>query len=156
MKRALAGISIVGIVLILTVSLSYWIHSNLSEPVYAAAVAWDGGGDATSWSDGANWDGDEHVPNTDDDVTIDAAVTVDIAASTTINSLILGNAGGTNVAVLNFTYDAVGGSALTIDDGNLTVHPAADITHTAITSSVYIDGQTGDADIDGTINTNGK
>lgn len=27
--------------------------------IQAAAVSWDGGGDGTSWSSGANWDGDD-------------------------------------------------------------------------------------------------
>ena len=92
MRKLRVGVFLFCVGLALATSLTYWIHSNLSEPVNAAAVAWDGGGDAVSWSDGANWDGDEHVPNANDDVLIDAAVTVNLAASTTINSLVLGNA----------------------------------------------------------------
>lgn len=37
-----------------------------------AIVAWDGGGDGTSWDQAINWDGDV-LPGIDDDVLIDVA-----------------------------------------------------------------------------------
>ena len=37
-----------------------------------AAISWDGGGNATSWSDRFNWSTDQ-VPGASDDITIDVA-----------------------------------------------------------------------------------
>ena len=117
---------------------------------------WDGLGDASSWADGNNWD-TTGVPGPADDVTIDMSVTVNISSSTTINSLTLG---GSNSPTLNFTYDAITDGALIIDDGNLVVNSGATITHSAgttvVVGTVYIDVQTGDAEINGDINVNEK
>ena len=52
-----------------------------------AAVAWDGGGDGLSWGDARNWD-TETVPAADDDVFIDADVTVGITAARSVRSLV--------------------------------------------------------------------
>ena len=54
-----------------------------------AIIAWDGGGDGTSWNQAANWDGDV-LPGADDDVIIDLPdqdVTVRINSSVTVKSL---------------------------------------------------------------------
>jgi len=53
----------------------------LSSP--GGAVAWDGGGDGSSWTDALNWDADQ-VPAGNDDVTIDApGITIRHAADAT-------------------------------------------------------------------------
>ncbi|MBU0982122.1 hypothetical protein KKC94_05530, partial [Patescibacteria group bacterium] len=121
----------------------------------AASISWDGGGGDSLWETGTNWSGDS-VPTDADDVTIDlgSGTVVDINATTTINSLTISDA-----TTLNFDYDAVGGSGLIIDDGDLVVNSGATITHTAGTDAVVgtisIDVQTGDATITGDINVNG-
>jgi hypothetical protein len=142
----------------ITVFLSFYIKKN----TFAASISWDGGGDAISWSDGLNWSGDS-VPTNADDVVIDADVTVNLSATATINSLTLGNSGGTTTAILNFTYDSVGTSApLIVDDGDLTIYSGGSITHTVGTTvvggSVNLDIQTGDLIITsgGSINANEK
>jgi hypothetical protein len=100
-----------------------------TSPTYAATITWDGGGDGTSWSDGTNWSSDS-TPTDADDVTIDVdATTVNLAASTTVNSLTLGNSGGTTTVTLNFTYDAIASGALTIDDSDLIIYSGGSITH---------------------------
>jgi hypothetical protein len=129
---------------------------------YASAgtpISWDGGGDGVSWEDGDNWSSDT-VPGATSDVTIDSTVTVDIAGTTTIESLVLGNVGGTTSPVLNFNYDALTTGALIINGGDLTVHTGADVTHTVgttvVVGTVYIDVQSGNATITGTMNADGK
>ncbi|MDD3474610.1 MAG: fibronectin type III domain-containing protein, partial [Candidatus Dojkabacteria bacterium] len=130
--------------------------------VFAASVTWDGGGDATSWSDGLNWSTDT-VPTDVDDVTIDSDVTVNLASTTTVNSLTLGNSGGTTTVVLNFSYNSVGNSTpLVIDEGDLVIYSGGTITHTVGTTvvigSINIDVQTGDLIINsgGSINASEK
>lgn len=126
---------------------------------YADAISWDGGGDGVSWSSANNWSGDVS-PGAADDVTIDANVTVNLDASTTINSLVLGNASATTAPVLNFNYNAVGGAPLNIDDGDLTVYSGATVTHTMGTSvvigSISINVLTGNANVSGNVNANNK
>ncbi|MFA6131510.1 MAG: DUF2341 domain-containing protein [Patescibacteria group bacterium] len=128
-----------------------------ASPTLAAAVSWDSGGANNDWETAANWSGDA-VPTDADDVTIDYAETININATTTINSLTVG---GTNATVLNFDYDALTAGALIIDAGALTVAANGTITHTAgsttsVLGSVYIDVQTGGATITGTINVDAK
>jgi len=133
--------------------------SDLYADAFNAAKTWDGGGDGSSWSGDNNWNPDG-VPGVDDDVTIDANVTVNISATTTINSLTLGNSGGSTTPTLNFSYNAITNGALIIDDGDLTVYSGAIITHssgtTVVVGTVYIDVQTGDATLAGTVNLDSK
>ena len=121
------------------------------EKTWAASVSWDGGASTANWADALNWSTDT-VPTADDDVLIDLTTTVNIAASTTVNSLVLGNSGGTTVPVLNFSYDAITNGALIIDSGNLHIYSGGKITHTAGTTTVVgtinINLQTGDFVID--------
>lgn len=125
----------------------------------AATVSWDGGAATANWADALNWSGDA-VPTADDDVTINTATTVNLAASTTVNSLTLGQEAGGVAAILNFTYDAITNGALIIDAGDLTVYSGASITHSAGTSAVvgkvFIDVQTGSATIGGSIDVSTK
>ncbi|MBT5823574.1 hypothetical protein HOH67_00395, partial [Candidatus Peregrinibacteria bacterium] len=127
-----------------------------SGSVDAAAVSWTAGSGA--WETGTNWSSG-NAPNSADDVTIDAAVTVTINAGTTINSLTIGT---TSAATLTFAYDALDATndgatpaALILDDGNLTLNSNGTITHSASTTSIvataYIDVQSGSATIAGTI-----
>lgn len=127
-------------------------------PAYADSVSWDGGGDGSSWSDADNWNNDA-VPGADDDVTIDADVTVNIGSGTTINSLTVGNASATTNPILNFSYNAIL-SPLVLDEGNLIVYTNATITHTAGTTDegakVHVSVQSGDATIYGEVNADAK
>lgn len=122
-------------------------------------VFWTGLGDGTSWNDGANWSTGV-VPTAADDVLVNETATVNVEASKTVNSLTLGNSGGTKTPTLNFTYDAIGGSAFIVDDSNLTVYTGSTITHAAggsgINGTINIDVQTGSATIDGSINASSK
>ena len=54
----------------------------------ADTITWDGGGDATSWTDPANWDGNA-LPTAGDDVIINIAAnpTIQVANALTIRSL---------------------------------------------------------------------
>lgn len=131
---------------------------DATADAYNAAVSWDGGAGTSNWSDGANWSNDL-VPGVSDDVVIASAVTVNIAASTTVQSLTLGVSGGGTASVLNFNYDAIGTAMPLTTTGNLTVYSGASITHTAGTSAVVgtvnlIVG--GSAQITGSISGNGK
>jgi len=122
----------------------------LPKSVSAAAISWTGGSGA--WETGSNWSGSS-VPDDTDDVTIDATVTVTINATTTINSLTLG---GSNSPTLTFDYDAITGTALIIDDGNVTVNSGATITHTDATNAtvngtIDIDVQTGNFTLTGNV-----
>ncbi|MFA6522282.1 MAG: fibronectin type III domain-containing protein [Patescibacteria group bacterium] len=128
-----------------------------ADSASAAAISWDSGGANNDWETVENWSGDA-VPTDADDVTIDYAETIAINATTTVNSLTVG---GTNATVLNFDYDAITGGALIIDAGNLTVAANGTITHTggstsSVLATVFIDVQTGDATITGTVNVDGK
>ena len=134
-----------------------------SEVLVAEAgtpVTWTGLGDGTSWSDPANWSSDPAVPGPTNDVTIDANATVNLASTTTITSLVLGNVGGTTAPVLNFNYDAITSGALILSTGDLVVNTASSITHTtgttAVVGTVYLDVQTGSATINGTIDVSLK
>ena len=84
--------------------LSVWIPIWRARA--AATIIWDGGGDGTSWSDGLNWDTDV-PPVPADDVLIDTSSTVLISEPITVNSIVIGVAGGTSASILEFTYDAI-------------------------------------------------
>lgn len=145
--------------IILAVTLCTFASLFFAPAAQAASVSWDGGGDGSSWSDATNWSGDA-VPGADDDVTIDmSSVTVNIGAATTINSLTLGNASGTTDPILNFSYDA-SLAPLVIDDGDFTIYTNSVLTHTAGTTAVqgkiYVDVQSGDMFVYGSINVEGK
>lgn len=147
------------IIFVLTFFILFFFFTN---DVKAVAVSWDAGGAAGTWTDPLNWSNDL-VPTSADDVTISTAsgtLNVNIAASTTINSLTVGNVGGTGTTNLNFTYDAITNGALIINTGNLTVYSGGNITHSAgttvVVGTVFIDVQTGSATINGTINVKGK
>ncbi len=137
--------------------LAFYSPWSYQPIVQAVPVSWTGSGDGSSWSDGANWSLG-NVPDGSSDVTIDANVTVNIAAATTINSLTLG---GSLSPVLNFQFDGILSSTpLVIDEGNLTINSGATIQHADGTSSlvgtVYIDVQNGTATIAGNINASEK
>ncbi len=101
------------------------------EPRYLlAAVAWDGGGDGTSWLDPLNWDADV-LPATGDDVTIDVApdTTVVVSSGTqVINSLLSNEAlmlsGGTldvaSTVKVNNSFTLAGGTLknATVQEGD--------------------------------------
>ncbi|MCK5565314.1 MAG: hypothetical protein KAJ07_08715, partial [Planctomycetes bacterium] len=123
-----------------------------------AAITWLGL-ESSDWNTAGNWDLDR-TPTNADDVVINLTGTINLSASTIINSLTLGNEGGTTSPVVTFTYDGIADGALIIDDGNLTVHTGANITHsagtTAVIGTVNLDIQTGNATINGTINVDSK
>ncbi|MDD4382196.1 MAG: carboxypeptidase-like regulatory domain-containing protein [Candidatus Dojkabacteria bacterium] len=127
---------------------------------YAASVSWDGGASTTNWSDALNWSTDS-VPGADDDVLIDTTVTVNIAATTTIKSLTLGNINATTSPTLNFSYDAVNNGALNITNGDLYTYTNSTITHSAanlgaIVGRIKIIITNGGGVISGNINVDGK
>lgn len=130
------------------------------EKIFAATCTWSGGSGA--WETAGNWTNcGGGVPGGADDAIIDANITVTLNASTTVNSLTLGNSGGTSTPTLNFNYDAITNGALIIDDGNLTIYSGAIVTHTDATNGtvnarIYIDIQTGDATITGTVTADNK
>ncbi len=132
----------------------------LPDKVFAATCEWSGG--SGNWEDSGNWTNcGGGVPGAADDVIIDASVTVDINGTTTINSLTLGNAGGTTTAILNFDYDAISGGALIIDDGDFTLNTGAILSHTVSTTAtvaakINIDVQSGNADLDGSVSLDNK
>jgi len=115
-----------------------------------------------AWETATNWDctGVNRVPTNTDQVVIDASVTVNINATTTIDNLVLGDAAGTYSPILNFNYDAITNGALIIDDSNAIVYANASITHTVGTTVVvgktYINVQTGNFTLNGSINVTGK
>lgn len=127
----------------------------------AATCTWSGGIDS-NWETAGNWSNcDGTAPDSEDDVTIDASTTVNLNATTTVNSLTLGNSGGTTSPILNFAYDAITSGGLIIDDGNLIIHPSANITHSeasqdTLVGRVYLQVQTGNFTLDGTINVDGR
>lgn len=128
----------------------------------AASIFWvgsAGGGDNASWADPLNWS-EGRLPNETDDVLVDATTTVQLTAPVTINSLTLGNISGTNTPTLNFNYNALESGPLTLSNGDLVVHFGAIITHqvgtTVPVGTMSINIQNGDADINGSINTEGK
>ncbi|MCK4946573.1 MAG: hypothetical protein KAS59_09965, partial [Alphaproteobacteria bacterium] len=128
--------------------------NNINWIFTGAAITWLGL-ESSDWDTAGNWDLDR-TPTAADDVVINLTGTVNLPSSTTINSLILGNEGGTTNPVLTFTYNGIANGALIIDDGNLTVHTGANITQSAgttlVVGTVNLDIQTGGATINGTIN----
>ncbi len=126
------------------------------ETAIASQVSWDGGGDGVSWVDANNWSNDQ-LPGSTDDVTIDISATIDIASSTTINSLTLGP---NNSPTLNFSYDAITNGALTLSSGNFSLNTGSTLTHTAgttvVVGSIYINVQNGSATINGNMNLAGS
>jgi hypothetical protein len=149
---------------IITVALgAFLVGANfLKKPVLAVSVSWDGGGDNLSWSDPLNWSTDT-VPTAADAVLVDADITINLASGTTVDSLVLGNSGGTTSPVLNFSYDSVGTSdPLVIDSGNLEIYGGGKITHSAgnsaVVGTINIDIQVGDLIVysEGSIDVTGK
>jgi hypothetical protein len=136
-----------------------FIFPDLFWQAKAATVTWDGEAADGLWETATNWSGDA-VPTAADDVVIDTAVTVNISAPTTINSLSLGLVDGSAASILHFAYDALSLGALTIDDGDVTVYSGANVRHSNGTSivvgTILIDVQTGDFNLFGTINTDGR
>jgi hypothetical protein len=127
----------------------------------AATIIWDGGGDGESWSDPLNWDTDA-IPIDTDFVLIDTATTVKISSPTTITSLTLGSVTGNIASVLEFTYDSIStNSPIIIDGEDLTIYPAAIITHTAVSGEtivgkVNINITEGNANVYGSIDVSSK
>ncbi|MCK4944681.1 MAG: hypothetical protein KAS59_00250, partial [Alphaproteobacteria bacterium] len=132
--------------------------SNINWIFTGAAITWLGL-ESSDWDSAGNWDLDR-TPTAADDVVINLTGTVNLPSSTTINSLVLGNEGGTTSPVLTFTYNGIANGALIIDDGNFTLHTGANITQSAgttlVVGTVNLDIQTGDATINGTINVDSK
>jgi hypothetical protein len=130
----------------------------------AATVTWDGGAGTSNWEDDNNWSNNAD-PTSADDVVIDTdGVTVNINASTTINSLTLGVSAGGASTTLNFNYNALsdptGNGSLVTIAGDLNVYGSTTITHTgrsttSVLGGVYI-SVGGDATIAGSINLNSK
>ena len=65
--------------------------SFTSIDAFSAAVTWDGGAGTTNWNDALNWSNDA-IPTSDDDVTINVAVTVSVNTAADVNSLTLNHA----------------------------------------------------------------
>ncbi|MBT6254356.1 Ig-like domain-containing protein [Candidatus Uhrbacteria bacterium] len=103
----------------------------------AASISWDGGGDGSTWESANNWSGDS-VPDTADDVTIDANVTLTISAGDTVGSLTMGNAGGTTSPTLQFNYASITGTELTVTN-DLIMYSGSDISHTTNTTTQAYD-----------------
>ncbi len=148
--------SVLVILSILTPALIY-----LPRSVFAATCTWSGG--SGNWEDSGNWSNcGGGVPGSGDDVEIDASVTVNLNATTTINSLTLGNISGTTSPTLNFNYDAITDGALIVDGGDLTAYSSSVITHSdayqdTVVGMLYIDVMNGDINLNGaTINTDYK
>ncbi len=127
---------------------------------WAASIYWVGGTD-TSWETAANWSTGV-VPTSTDDVLIDVSTTVNIDASTTVQSLVLGNSSGTTTPILNFNYDAITNGPLTVGNGNLHIYSGGQITHTSggstVGGTINISVTTGNLLVDsgGSINTTAK
>jgi hypothetical protein len=114
------------------------------------------------WNVTTNWDcnGTNRVPTTTDKVVIDATLTVNLSAQTTVEEVVLGNDLGTTSPQLNFSYDAITNGALIVSGGNMTINPGATVTHTqgstVVVGTVYIIVSAGDLTVDGSIDTLGK
>ncbi|HVY67566.1 MAG TPA: discoidin domain-containing protein, partial [Patescibacteria group bacterium] len=125
------------------------------------ADAWNGavtytGASGGNWETGSNWSSGS-APGPGDDVVINNAVTVNLNAGTSINSLALGSSGGGTAAVLNFNYDAAASPLAITTDFN--VYASTTVTHATGTSAVV--GRInlavgGNALINGTINADYK
>jgi hypothetical protein len=98
---------------------------RLESRTLLAAVAWDGGGDGTSWHDPLNWDNDQ-VPVAADDATINVAGAPTIvfsaaAGARSVNSLVCAETihfTGGSLAVLT-TATMTGGALALVDGGTL-------------------------------------
>lgn len=126
---------------------------------WAASVSWVGGTDS-NWTTATNWS-TGIVPTSSDDVLIDVNATINLTTAVTVKSLTLGKSNGTATTILNFNYDAITVGALTIDGGNLQTYAGTTITHTVanlgtIVGRIKINVTTGDANIQGNINTDNK
>ena len=85
--------------------------AGFSGTAYAADKAWSGSGDASLWTDKANWF-PVVVPSTSDDVTIDAAnVSVKIDGAFNAKSLKIGQFETSTLTVQNFVSGAIAPSA---------------------------------------------
>lgn len=110
------------------------VLTSLAVPA-GAQLAWDGGGDGSSWSDPLNWSADA-VPTSNDDVRLDGGVTVTLDVSAQITDLTLddatvqGSADLTVTGVLDWrlgTHAGSGtwtmtGSALLAENTTKTIH----------------------------------
>lgn len=130
---------------------------GVTQDAYNGSNTYNGGAGDGKWETAGNWSAG-HAPTATDDIVINTAATVNINASSTVNSLTVGNSGGGTLSVLNFNYDAIAGGALTTL-GNLTAYASSTITHTAATTTVA--GKIrltvgGNAAITGSINADAK
>ncbi|MBD3280747.1 hypothetical protein GF389_04460 [Candidatus Dojkabacteria bacterium] len=153
---------ITGLCLIVLIGFSPIIVDKIQTWRARAAVTifWDGGGDGSSWDDPLNWNTD-NVPVPADEVLIDTSTIVNIDVPISIKALTLGKSNGSATSTLNFDYDAIGLSPITITDYDLIIYPAAQITHSeavgdTIGGRINIEIQTGDLLVYGTINANEK
>ncbi len=88
-------------------------------------ITWDGGAGDGSWGSATNWDIDA-LPTSEDDVTIDGTVSVNIDGTTSASALTLTLGDGTNLATLNvggsstspLTIYGTGADALTVDSNS--------------------------------------
>jgi len=134
---------------------------NKTRATWTETCTWIGATGGT-WETAGNWNcnGTNRTPTATDQVVIDANVTVNINATTTIDDLVIGDVGGTFSPVLNFNYDAITNGALVIDESNAVIYTNASVTHTlgttAVVGRVFIDVQAGDLTVTGTINVDAK
>jgi len=128
--------------------------NNTNWSFAVPTVVWDGGGADSNWETAANWDTDV-VPGAEDHVIIDLAETVQLNGSTTIGSLEVGSSTVSVGSGLNFNYDAVGGSPLLVNVGDVVVHTGASVAHTGISTagveSIDIEVVSGSLTVNGTI-----
>ena len=122
---------------------------------FNSAKSWTGGAGTSNWEDGANWS-PAGIPGASDDIVINTATTVNLNGASSISSLTLGISGGGTASVLNFNYDAIATSPLTMS-GSLLVYGSAIIQHTVASSTGAIVGKInlnvgGNASITGSIN----
>lgn len=134
---------------------------NKTRATWTETCTWIGATGGT-WETASNWNCNSvnRVPTSTDQVVIDANVTVNVNATTTIDDLVLGDSAGTYSPILNFNYDAITGGALIIDESSAIIHPNSSVTHTlgttVVVGRVFIDVQAGDLTINGTINVDAK
>lgn len=150
-----------GILFLVVATLIHFYPTPQKSNAWTETCNWIGASGG-AWESSTNWNCNSvnRVPTATDRVVIDANVTVNINATTTIDDLVLGNSGGTTSPILNFSYDAIANGALIIDDSNAIIYQNAQVTHTlgatAETAKVNIDVQTGDLTVTGSINVSEK
>jgi hypothetical protein len=106
---------------------------TLEQRLALAAVAWDGGGDGTSWTDAANWS-EDLLPELDDDVTIDVAGSPTITLSSGTQSI----------------RSLVSNANLTLSGGSLQVSAASQVNGNVSLSGGALAG-TGDFTVSGSL-----